>query len=142
MTRALSTVIFLLLALCRCNAAGEPNLDEAKANWASLLVAIAAKDQTSAQTFVGKTVCADGWKQTDQPPLRLASQLPDKRKLAIGITDRFLTVSAEREINETLNLMKQTASTTVRVIGVLHSVDVNKPEILIDPISARVLRGF
>lgn len=142
MTRTLATVVvFLLLALCRCGADDKSTLDDAKANWASLLAAIAAKDPVRAQAFVGKTVSAEGARVGERPPLHLKCPLPDQRRLAIGITTTFPTASAEREIGEVMNF-KETAVVFARIIGVVRSVNVDQPEMVIEPLSARVTRGF
>jgi hypothetical protein len=136
MKQAFSIILFLLIAVCRSDAAGKPNLEETKANWASLLASFTANDPLRAQSFVGKTVRAEGGRQTDQPPLRLSHNLPNERILIISVTKTFPSKRVEREVS---NVLKWKAVfVSAQITGTVRSVNVNKREIVIEPVSAEV----
>jgi hypothetical protein len=136
MTRTLPALLLLLIAICQCNAATKEKEDEAKANWASLLVAIAEKDQVRANAFVGRIVYAEGGRESYLPPLRLSHKLADGRLLVIRLTAKFPSNQAKREVTRVL---KWTAAfVDARVMGPVRSVDVNRAEIVIEPVTAGV----
>jgi hypothetical protein len=136
MTRAFSTLFLFLIAICECDGGSKAKEDEAQANWTSLLAAIADKDQHRADIFVGKTVHAAGVRHDPGRPLRLAHKLADGRLLVIRLTATFPSPQAKREVEELV--LRSQMHLKARIIGPLRSVNVDKAEIVIEPVTAEV----